>query len=215
MTEETSESTTPVETVEDAPTLESISEEFNVEEQTQSFQAQPEVQQQENKQFAPDPISNPEAFDQYAQQQSQQLTSLNDAVTQLTGKLQKQEDQLVQDKVKADVASAVATVNEKLGVDPSMAEIALKHEYENNSSFKKIWDNRGQNKAAFDKALGVVADKYSGMFAVKQDHQLTENQLAAKQSLQAMSKTPTKQESDWDNLSGTEFEAKWNEMRNG
>jgi len=214
MSDEASESVEPTETVEAAPeTLETISQEFNVEEQVNNFQAQPEQAQQQN--WSPDPISDPDAFNQYNRQQADSLNALNTTVENLASQVKGYEDQAAQQKADADVSSAVAKVNEKLGVDPDMAEVALRMEYDKNPAFKKIWDNRGQNKAAFDKALDVVADKYSSKFAIKQDSQLTENQLAAKKSLQTMAKTSQSDtNSEWDGLSQADFDAKWqNQMR--
>jgi len=214
MSDEASESVEPTETVEAAPeTLETISQEFSVEEQVSNFQAQPEQTQQQN--WSPDPISDPDAFNQYNRQQADSLNTLNTTVENLATQVRGYEEKAAQDKVDADVSSAVAKVNEKLGVDADMAEVALRMEYDKNPAFKKIWDNRGQNKGAFDKALDVVADKYSTKFAIKQDSQLTENQLAAKKSLQTMAKTPTTQDSKWENLSESEFAQKWDQMRRG
>jgi len=204
------------ETVEEAPTtLEDISQEFNVEEQVSNFQAQPQQVQQPQDTWQPDPISDPEAWNQYSRQQADSISGLDNTVKSLTEKIQTYEQRLEQERIDADVNNAVAKVNEKLGVDPDMAEVALRMEYEKNPAFKKIWDNRSQNKAAFNKALGVIADKYSTKFAVKQDHQLTENQLAAKKSLQTMAKTPQSQSSEWDNLSEQEFAQRWDSMRRG
>lgn len=202
----------------EAPTLEDISQEFSVEEQVSNFQAQPEptFAPQQPQSFSPDPISDPDAFNQYTQQQNQMLNNVNQTVQSLNEKVQSYEQQLTQQKVDADVEAAVAKVNEKLGVDPKFAEIALEHQYRDDPSFKKIWDNRSQNPKAFDKALGVVADKLAGVFAVKQDHQLTANQLAAKQSMKTMAKTPTADPNeDWANLSSAEFDAKWDDLRRG
>jgi len=202
------------ETVEDAPaTLEDISQEFSVEEQVSNFQAQPEQAQQQN--WSPDPISDPDAFNQYNRQQADSLNNLNDTVQSLNTRIEGYESKLAQQKVDADIDSAVAKVNEKLNVDPKMAEVALRMEYDKDPHFKKIWDNREQNKSAFDKALSVIADSYSTKFAVRQDSQLTENQLAAKKSLQTMNKTTTTQDSKWENLSESEFSQKWDEMRRG
>lgn len=214
----TDESIQPVETPTEeapAPTLEDISKEFSVEEQVNSFQAQPEpqAQPQGNQGFIPDPISNPEDYTRYSQQQAQSIDRMNSTLEQLAGKVNEYESKIVQQQVEADVTRAVAKVNEKLGVDEKLAEIALRMEYEKNPDFQKIWDNRGRNPKAFDKALDVVANEYSNVFAVKQDPQLTENQLAAKKSLQTMNKSPVRKDESWDNLTDAEFEQKWNQMR--
>jgi len=199
----------------EAQTLDDISQEFSVEEQVSTFQAQPEQATQEQN-WQPDPISDPDAFNQYSRQQASDLSTLSSTVQSLNDKLTAQENQLTQNKLDADVESAVAIVNEKLGVDPKMAEIALEHQYRDDAAFKRIWDNRAQNPAAFKKALSVVADKLSGVFSVSQDHQLTQNQLAAKQSIKTMGKTPqVDANGEWEGLSNSDFDAKWNEIRRG
>lgn len=199
----------------DTQTLDDIAQEFSVEEQVNNFQAQPERGYQQQT-YTPDPISDPDAFNNYAQQQANSLNALNQTVESLNGKLQTYEQRLAQQKLDADVGAAVAKVNEKLNVDPKLAEIALEHQYRDDAAFKKIWDNRDQNPKAFQKALDKVADKLSGVFSVSQDHQLTQNQLAAKQSIKTMGKTaPQDANSEWEGLSPGEFEAKWNDMRRG
>lgn len=214
MTDETDEAVETA-TEADTQTLDDIAQEFSVEEQASNFQAQPVQQRQEYKpSYSPDPISDPDAFTSYTQQQAEALNSLSTTVQSLNEKLSSQEQQLMQQKINADVESAVAKVNEKLGVDPKLAEIALEHQYRENPAFKKIWDNRAQNPKAFEKALGKVADKLTTLFSVSQDHQLTQNQLAAKQSLKTMGKTAKLDaNSEWDGLSQAEFERKWQENR--
>lgn len=200
----------------DMQTMEDISNEFSVEEQISNFQAQPEREYNQQQSWTPDPISDPDAYSQYARQQADSLNKLNTTVKSLTDKLTAQEQSLAQQKIDADVQSAVATVNEKLGVDPKMAEIALEHQYRDDPAFKKVWDNRAQNPKAFQKALGLVADKLSNIFSVTQDHQLTQNQLAAKQSIKTMGKTAAvDKNSEWEGLSGADFDQKWNEMKRG
>lgn len=203
----------------EAPTLDDISQEFSVEEQVSTFQAQPDqaiAQQNYQQSYQPDPISDPDAFNHYSRQQAESLNTLNTTVQTLADQVQSYEKRISQQKVDADVESAVATVNKKLGADPKLTEIALEHQYRDDPAFKKIWDNRSQNPKAFEKALDVVADKLSGIFNVSQDHQLTANQLAAKQSLKTMAKTPhVDSNSEWEGLSSAEFDAKWNETKRG
>ena len=193
MTEQAIETVEANETATEAhqPTLDDISQEFNVEEQISNFQAQPEQAgtQTQQSQYAPDPVYNPDAFNSFVQEQVGSVNALNQTVQELAGKVQSYEQQIAQQKVDADVGAAVAKVNEKIGADPDMVEIALEHQYRRDASFKKIWDNRSQNPKAFEKALEVVADKLAGKFNISQDHQLTQNQIAAKQSLKTMAKT--------------------------
>lgn len=214
----TDESVEPVESVEEAatPSLEEIAQEFSVEEQVNSFQAQPQYQQPQAQQpWLPDPVVDPDAFKSYALKQNEALTNINQVVQTLNSKIQLQEEMMAKQALDAEVNNAVSKVNEKLQVDPDMAEVALRMEYEKNPSFKKIWDNRSKNPAAFNKALDAIANKYSNKFSIKQDHQLTQNQLAAKKSLQTMAKAPSKQDTEWENLSDAEFQQKWAAYKRG
>lgn len=219
MEENTSQSQEPAETTTTqaaSPTLEELSQEFSVEEQVSNFQAQPEQRYAQQQSWTPDPISDPEAFNQYAKSQADSLNTLSQTVKSLTDKIQSYEQQTVQQKIDADVERAVSHVNEKLGVDPMLAEIALEKMYRTDTNFKKIWDNRDKNPGAFNKALDVIADKLTPIFSVKQDPQLTENQLAAKKSQQTMANAPPQEKhAEWDNLSEAEFEAKWAAFKRG
>lgn len=217
MNEETSETVEATESVEQAPapSLDEIAKEFSVEEQVSQFHAQP-GQSNESQTFIPDPISDPDQYNQYVRQQSSTIDNVSKSVKELSEKLSAHENRMIQQQVEADLNRAVATVNKKLGVENEMAEIALRMEYEKNPSFQKIWDNRSKNPEAFDKALNAVADKYAQKFAVKQDPQLTENQMAAKKSLQTMNKSPSEDpNSKWENMDPGEFEREWDRMRRG
>lgn len=213
MSEETTQ-TQPAAETSPQPTLEQIASEINVEQQVQNFTAQP--QQQTQTVQAPDPVADPDNYANYARQQTEILTNLDRTVRTLNEKIQSQERDAAQAKVNADVDKAVSQVNKKLNVDPMMAEIALEKEYRTNPSFKKIWDNRDRNPGALEKALDVLSDKFSPIFSIRQDPQLTENQLAARKSQQALGRTPAKGSDDeWKDLSPQEFEAKWNRMKRG
>lgn len=215
-TSETVEATESVEQEAPAPSLDEIAKEFSVDEQVSQFQAHPQQANQDVEQYIPDPISDPDQYNRYIRQQNSTIDNVNKTVKALSEKLSAHENRMIQQQVEADLNRAVATVNKKLGVEAEMAEIALRMEYEKNPSFQKIWDNRSKNPQAFDKALNAVADKYANKFAVKQDAQLTENQLAAKKSLQTMNKSPSPdQNSKWENLGQGEFEREWERMKRG
>ena len=225
MIEESSESVTPSETATEAPTdnLEALAQEFNVEEQINNFQAKPEQQlnqqqwaPQSQQPWLPDPIADPDGFINFSRQQVESLSKLDNTVKSLTDKIQSYEQQTLQQKIDADVERAVSKVNEKLKVDPMLAEIALEKMYRTDTNFKKIWDNRDKNPKAFDKALDVLANKLAPTFSVRQDPQLTENQLAAKKSQQTMASTAkADNNAEWEGLSEAEFWQKWNAHKRG
>lgn len=196
MTDTTTPSATPAEpAVSTTPeqSLETIAKDFSIEEQATQFQAQPQpavtAPVQAYQQQIPDPVIDQEGYRRYMQGQTQMHEQIRGTISTLNKRLEDFERQQTQTKIDADVNHAVTKVNEKLKVDPLMAEIALEKLYRTDVNFKRIWDNRDKNRAAFDKALDVVAQKLSPTFAVRQDPQLTENKRAAQQSQRTMAST--------------------------
>jgi len=211
---------TPVVNTQPEPTLEQIAKEIPVEEQVQQFNARP-VQQfqpqqyQPQQPYVPDPITDQEGYKRWVLSQQQATTQFDGAIREMHKEISEFKRAKEEERINADVNSAVAKVNEKLKVDPVYAELALEREYRTNPTFKFIWDNRSKNPQALTKALDVLSGKFSGVFQVRQDPQLTENVRAAQssqQSLAATRQTPT------DNGFPTdprEFDRAWNRLVSG
>ena len=179
-----------------APTLESIAKELSVEEQAQQFtsavpQYQPPYQQpvQQPAFRAPDPITDPEGYNRFMVQQMQSVTALGSTIKQMVDKVQTWERTTQEQRINQDVDKAVTRVNEKLKVDPMLAEIALEKMYRTDANFKRIWDNRERNPQAYERALDVVADKLVPMFQTRQDPKIAGDIRAAKTSQQSMATT--------------------------
>ena len=221
MTEQTAApSPAPAETVNTPSDLGDIAKEFNVEEQANQFTARPAQAPQPPVPQAPihvpDPVVDQEGYRAYVNQQAQQSQRLEGTLRELDTRLKTWEQTIQQQKVEADVDAAVKIVNQKLKVDPLLAEIALEKMYRSDKNFKHIWDNRDRNRPAFEKALNVAADKLSPMFSVRQDPQLAENVRSAKSSQQTMATTKQADENDeWGNLSPREFAEKWERTKRG
>lgn len=231
MTEEnnTSQSQQPAETEEaqsgnetevQTQSLDDIANEFGVEEQAQQFQAQPQQRQQEQapQQYQesgiPDPTYDPDGYTRYMQSQAAQLHQFNQAFEELANKVNGYEQMMAQQKVDADLSQAVNHINQKLSVEPEMAEVALEIEYRKNPAFKRIWDNREKNPAAFNKALDLISDKWSGKFATRADAQIAENVRAAKTSQQTLASTQQQdKDEEWSGLSPAKFERKWRQTK--
>ena len=207
-------------------TLENIAKEFSVEDQANQFNAQPQAQAapvapaRPNVASAPDPITDPDGYRSYMAAQasaSEQIANLLGTVHQ---RLEKFERSQMQQKVEADLKFAVSKVNEKLKVDPLLAEIALEKMYRTDENFKRIWDHRDKNPQAYQKALDVIAHKLAPTFAVRQDPQLTENQRAAQASTRTMA---TNKQVDYDPRhkglyepeSQADFDAAWAAIKRG
>jgi hypothetical protein len=179
-----------------APTLESIAKELSVEEQAQQFtsavpQYQPQYQQpvQQQAYRAPDPITDPEGYNRFMMQQMQSMTALDTTLKSMVDKVQTWERTTQEQRINQDVDKAVTRVNEKLKVDPMLAEIALEKMYRTDANFKRIWDNRERNPQAYERALDVVADKLVPMFQTRQDPKIAGDIRAAKTSQQSMATT--------------------------
>jgi len=225
----TNESATPVETPsEEAPTpsLDDIASEFSVEQEANNFQAQPAPQAPAPNQYQPqpgydqqfsnipDPNYDPDGWNQWMQQQTFQQNSVVQELSGIKNEIESYKQQMAQQKIEADLGKAVNHVNEKLNVDPKMAEVALEIEYRENPAFKRIWDHRDQNPAAFQKALDVVANKWTGKFATRTNDQLVENVRAAKTSQQTMANAPKEDPyGDVANMSPSEFDRWWSQQK--
>ena len=201
--------------------LKAIAAEFPIEEQANKFTASPSVAPQTyaptpTPQYVPDPVTDQEAYKAWAMSQTQKYTQLDSALREVTGKITAFEQRAQQQKVDADVDRAVKIVNAKSKVDSDLVEAMLNLEYAKNDSFKRIFDNRDKNPAAFEKALGVMADKFADRFKVRQDPQIAENVRAAQSSQRTMA--TTKQQSQADEaarLNGPEFDAYWSRLISG
>lgn len=217
--EETNTSAQPVETTKEAPaeTLDDIASEFNVEEQVTQFQAQPQQPTPAPETpTIPDPVSNPDGYDSYMQQQATQSKTINDTLEALVEKVSGYEQSMKQQEVNADLEKAANHLNGKLNQDSKIAEIVMEMEYRDNPAFKKIWDNRAQNPTAFNKALDVIGDKWAGKFVNQADPQLAENVRAAKMSQQTLANAPAQDKDEaWSGLSDVEFANKWAQERSG
>lgn len=177
----------PINTPSPDDALKSIASEFHVEEQAKSFTATPQPQQPNQVPFVvPDPVVDSAAYQAYAQALVQKSSQMENSIREATSKIDAFDQMFRQQKVDADVGHAVQVVNQKLKVDNDLVEALLNIEYNKNPSFKRIWENRDRNPDAYQKALGIVADKLSSKVQVRQDPQLMENVRAAKSAQQTM-----------------------------
>jgi hypothetical protein len=225
MTDEiTQQSPAPAETAVPAaetPTLESIAKELSVTEQAQQFQSavpqyQPQYQPVQQPAFrAPDPITDPEGYNRFLLQQNQTLSDLGATTKQIAERFQAIEQKEQEQRINHDVNNAVTQVNEKLKVDPKLAEVALEFVYRTDPNFKKIWDNRERNPEAYKRALDVVTEKtLIPMFNVRQDPTIASNIKAAKTSQQSMATTRQTGVNDGVPTDHAEFSRYWANLVN-
>ena len=200
--------------------LKSIASEFTVEEQARQFTATPYVQPQPQPAFTPpapfipDPVTDAEGYRAWVHQQIQAQSQVQSEIRQVTSELSQLRQERVQQKVNADVDRAVQIVNQKLKVEPDLAEALLNMEYAKNPTFRRIFDNRDKNPIAFDKALGVLSDKFHSKVQVRQDPQLAENVRAAQSSQRTMATTKqNSQQEEIGNMSDADFQRWWSQNR--
>lgn len=203
--------------------LRSIASELNVEEQAKTFTATPQTTQPLQvpqypfqQSYTPDPVTDQDGYKAWvtAQNQTAQhvLSTLQNVQTEVNSFRQIQQQQ----RVNADVDRAVEFVNSTVKVNPKLLEARLNLEYSENPSFRKIFDNRDKNQAAYQKALGVVRDKIASEFQVRTDPQLVENVRAARSSQQTMATTKQmSQNEEVGNMNDLEFQKWWQSQRQG
>lgn len=195
----------------ETPTLETIAKELSIEEQAKQFTSSVQPQPYQPPQFqVPDPVTNPEGYTRFMAMQGQTVSGIETTLKSLNEKVSTWEQRQAEQKINQDVDRAVAKVNERLKVEPLLAEIALEKMYRSDVNFKRIWDNRERNPQALEKALDVVGQKMQTMFNVRQDPQIAENLRAAQSSQRNMSTTKVSTPNeDWSGLSDADFQRKW------
>jgi hypothetical protein len=192
------ESTTPPATPEApaASPLEEVYKTYNIEEQAAQFQPQstPPAQPATPAPKVPDPFDP--NFPKYQEAVSRSVVDTQSALHELKGQFSNLQRSLQQQRVEADIKSAVSVITEEAKIDPVIAEVALEAKARQDPRFLKIWEGRAKNPAAFNAAVKAFAKECQERYTVRQDPQLVENQRAAKVSQQQMATTQGKSEND-------------------
>ena len=222
------EQTTSVEAPATQDTLDQVYSKYNVEAQANEFQPQrqqpqqqfapqPAPQAQQPQMVIPDPVLDPQGYTRW---QANQQTLVQQALSQVQGQItQFQRAELVR-REEADIQAAVSKFKSVVGdaIDNDMAEVALGQRARKDPKFAAVYNNRGQNPAAWNAAVNALANEWKGKTQFKQDPQLAENVRAAKQSIQGSqnrpSDGPTGDEARFQGKNGREFEAEWSRYIN-
>ena len=175
-------------------TLEQVYKTFNVEETASQFHQEP-VQRQEQAPARqetaspnlgaeiPDPVLDQAGFKSW-------LATQNTDLRKTLGELRQTQQRLAVGEMRrqeeSDIKVAVQTVKEKIGgdIDDDFVEISLGMKARRDPRFASIYAQRHKNPAAWRAALGAVSNEIKGSHQFRQDHQLTENVRAARQSTQ-------------------------------
>lgn len=200
------------------PTLEDVYREYNVEGVAQQFQpaTAPQAPQPESVN-TPDPVTDPDGYRRFQLDQVHRQHALQQSLQQHGSIVQALYADHIRRQLETDVKRAVDYIKPKFGdgVDGELLEVALDNEARRDPRFHQLWENRGKNPAAWQKALDGFAGKYASKFAMRSDPQLAENQRAVRASQEAHASTRAAPATDeWDNLSPSEFEARWRALTN-
>lgn len=117
------------------------------------------------------------------------VTSLNQALQATRTELGSLRQELHHERTEADIKRAVGAIAEKSGLDPKFTEVAFQLRAKEDPRLLSIWNNRGKNPKALEKAIEAVATEFKETYSVRQDPQLAENQRAVKASQQTMATT--------------------------
>lgn len=195
---------------------------------TQQTQQPPkqETQQTQQTETKVEPSSVPDPYDAenfkaYMARQAAGTTALNQAVGEIAKFLSAQQQKEAVSATKADIEKAVSTINEVVGHPKSkVIEATLDGMVRENPQLKAIWDNRGKNPAAWNKALGIVTKQIADDFSVKVDPNLVNAQRARKEAQRQMATTT--QESNASPVEerlaaaqGGDFDLEWQKLVSG
>lgn len=185
---------------------EAVYKEYGIEEHAASFQ--PETPKAPAPQATPTaPVFKaPDPFDPnfgaWLTQQQQGTVAVQQALQATRQELGTLRQELHSERTEADIKRAVGSIAEKSGLDPKFAEVAFQLRAKEDPRLLQIWNNRGKNPKALEKAIDAVAQEFKQTYTVRQDPQLLENQRAMRTSQQQMATTTKQTDQDkWAEMS--------------
>lgn len=213
------------ETTEAVPTLDDVYRDFNI--TVTAPAATTETKSPVKETVAPPAPDLPDFYDPekikaWAASHAGQTSALQAQVQQLTGVISSTQMESRKAAVDKDISQAVETVNQSVKLPDAqkkLIEYALEDKARTDPRFKQIWDGRGQNPIAWNRALSAVSREIADTFSVRVDPQLAANRRALRES-QAASATTQNAETEtpaWQSLpaDSVEFQQNWNKMVRG
>lgn len=203
------------------PTLDDVYRSAGLDVQPSAPAAAPpqQTQVQQPPQQPPQAPQIPDAFDvdahrDFLARQQRGLQTTAQAVSQMAQYLTQIQQREAAAQLEKDVASAVQTVNEVVKhPKPKVIEAMLDAKAREDVKFKALFDNRGKNPDAWNRALGVVAREFAKELDVRADPSLIEAQRARQLSQRQMATTAQDPpDNSWDGLSQADFDARWQSM---
>lgn len=174
------------------PTLDKVYADHKIEDDAQKFR------QEEFRPLAP-----------VQREDGQEIMQTLNAVTQEVNNLR---NERYQTTLKADIDSAVGSVEKETGLDKSVIEVYLDLKAREDGRFRKIWLERHQNPRALNDALQAVSTEIADKFQARSDPNLLANQKAMRAYQSGSSTRQTSDERGWENLSQADFNKKWSSL---
>jgi hypothetical protein len=181
----------PVEAPE-RPTLDKVYADHKIEDDAQKFKQD---------EFRPLPAVQRE--------DGQEIMQTLNAVTNEVNNLR---NERYQTTLKADIDSAVGSVEKETGLDKSVIEVYLDLKAREDGRFRKIWLERHNNPRALNDALQAVSTEIADKFQARSDPNLLANQKAMRAYQSGSSTRQTSDASGWENKSQAEFSKMWNSL---
>lgn len=191
-----------------APTesLESLASEF------QTQESLPPQRSEETSEARPKFETPQDALKWLAQEHSKTRNEL----TSISSKLREKEQQDWMNEQVAALDDAIKTVGSEVeDLDPMFIEGALHTIYNRDENFKKIFNNRKQNPAAYKKALGLIAEQVRSKLTTKHDPDVAAGKRAMEQLKRSSRSGKSQPENKYANMSAAEFDRAWESLKSG
>lgn len=218
MTDQVIESQDNAEPVEQ--TLDDLYKESGLEVAPPQPQAAPQVTQDSPKSpdlDIPDPYDI-EAHKAFIANLAKNQADLSKSLQEAKGIIASKERETMMAKLEEDINQASEFVSKESGIEnPNLATFELNERARTDAKFRALWEGRNsspQAKAAFTKALGVVAKEIGKKYEVRSDPQLVANRKALAAS-RTSSSTTTQDEGNepaWASSNGADFQREWDRL---
>lgn len=197
-------------TVEKTPTqtLEEIASEFQVKESA-TPQTPPPVQQPQMPEF-----SDPEAAALWSAKQIQEINARD--LSRAQEDARNKQASFVEKQVQA-LNGAVETISKEVPISKTFIEGSLHVKYNRDPNFRTIFDNRDRNPAAFQKALGVIAQELKTEASVSSNPQVAEDARALEQLTKSARAGRLQDDpmEKYKGMSAAQFDQEWEKIRSG
>ena len=188
--------------------------------QPQAQTVQPAAQPQAPEIKVPDPY-DAEATKAFLANMARNQGALHQGLLQVAQSLNQAQVKEAAAALKGDIDNAVTAVNKVVNhPKPKVIEAMLEAEARENPTFKAIWEGRGKNPAAYNKALGVVAKKFAADLDMKVDPNLVRAQEARRLAQGQMATTAREDHSNpleagLAKATGDDFNRQWEQLVSG